>query len=180
MTGLDVGPDGALYFCTGGRGTDGGIYRVRWTGTVPPQAIQFGQGIEQALHQPQLHSDWARMRVAAVKRSLGDRWQSDLQRVLADPASQPKPRLRALGSAHVSSVRRRRRNCSVRLARDADPAMRVRVARLMGAQTEPGFAQPLARDAGRLRCLGSPRRLRGDRPSNSARVSRPRSARPMR
>ena len=33
VTGLDVGPDGALYFCTGGRGTDGGIYRVRWTGT---------------------------------------------------------------------------------------------------------------------------------------------------
>ena len=32
VTGLDVGPDGALYFCTGGRGTEGGIYRIVWRG----------------------------------------------------------------------------------------------------------------------------------------------------
>ena len=38
VTDLDVGPDGALYFCTGGRGTDGGIYRVRWNGKVPPRS----------------------------------------------------------------------------------------------------------------------------------------------
>ena len=36
VTGLDVGPDGALYFCTGGRGTEGGIYRIVWRGQVPP------------------------------------------------------------------------------------------------------------------------------------------------
>jgi putative heme-binding domain-containing protein len=172
VTGLDVGPDGALYFCTGGRGTDGGIYRVRWTGTVPPQAVQFGQGIEQALHQPQLHSDWARMRVAAVKRSLGDRWQSDLHRVLADPASQPKLRLRAIelltffGPPPSPEL-------LVRLARDADPAMRVRVARLMGAQIQPGFSQPLARMLGdsdawvrRVACEGIAHRL-GTNPSSA-------------
>jgi putative heme-binding domain-containing protein len=144
VTGLDVGPDGALYFCTGGRGTDGGIYRVRWTGTVPPQAIHFGKGIEQALHQPQLHSDWARMRVAAVKRNLGERWQSELQRVLTDLAAPPKDRLRAIdlliyfGPAPTPEL-------IVRLSRDADPAMRVRAARLMGAQSQPGFSQPLAK-----------------------------------
>ncbi len=87
------------------------------------------------------------MRVAAVKRSLGDRWQSDLHRVLADPASQPKLRLRALelltyfGPPPSPEV-------LVRLARDADPAMRVRAARLMGARPEPGFSQPLARMLG--------------------------------
>ncbi|HJQ78532.1 MAG TPA: HEAT repeat domain-containing protein, partial [Lacipirellulaceae bacterium] len=176
VTGLDVGPDGALYFSTGGRGTDGGIYRVRWTGTVPPQAIQFGQGIEQALHQPQLNSDWARMRVATVKRSLGERWQSDLQRVLFDPASQPKLRLRALdlltffGPPPTPELLQR-------LARDADPAMRVRVARLMGAQAQAGFSQPLARMLGdsdawvrRVACEAIAHRIAASQPGSDVPV----------
>jgi hypothetical protein len=53
VTGLDIGPDGALYFCTGGRGTDGGIYRVRWTKQPAADPNQLGQGIQQALRQPQ-------------------------------------------------------------------------------------------------------------------------------
>ncbi len=34
VTDLAVGPDGWLYFCTGGRDTEGGIYRVVWDGDV--------------------------------------------------------------------------------------------------------------------------------------------------
>ena len=30
VTDLAVGPDGALYFTMGGRGTQGGVYRIRW------------------------------------------------------------------------------------------------------------------------------------------------------
>jgi mono/diheme cytochrome c family protein len=33
---LDFGPDGALWFITGGRGTQSGLYRVRWTGGAEP------------------------------------------------------------------------------------------------------------------------------------------------
>ncbi len=36
-TDIAVGPDGWLYFCTGGRETEGGIYRVVWEGKVPPE-----------------------------------------------------------------------------------------------------------------------------------------------
>ena len=32
VTGLDFGPDGAMYFVTGGRRTQSGLYRVRWVG----------------------------------------------------------------------------------------------------------------------------------------------------
>ncbi|MBL9126284.1 MAG: c-type cytochrome [Verrucomicrobiales bacterium] len=35
LTALDFGPDGAMYFTTGGRGTQSGLYRVRYTGTLP-------------------------------------------------------------------------------------------------------------------------------------------------
>ena len=32
VCGLDFGPDGAMYLVTGGRGTQSGLYRVRWSG----------------------------------------------------------------------------------------------------------------------------------------------------
>ena len=34
LTGVTFGPDGAMYFTVGGRGTQSAIYRVRWTGPV--------------------------------------------------------------------------------------------------------------------------------------------------
>ena len=37
VTDVDVGPDGCLYFVTGGRGTSGGLHRVKWKGKVPPE-----------------------------------------------------------------------------------------------------------------------------------------------
>lgn len=36
VTDLEFGPDGAMYFTTGGRGTQAGLYRVRFTGSVGP------------------------------------------------------------------------------------------------------------------------------------------------
>lgn len=35
LTSMAFGPDGALYFVTGGRGTQSGLYRVRYTGSEP-------------------------------------------------------------------------------------------------------------------------------------------------
>jgi putative heme-binding domain-containing protein len=143
VTGLDVGPDGALYFCTGGRGTDGGVYRIRWTGKVPPQAIQFGQGIAQALHQPQFQSDWARLRIAAVKRSLGDGWQPALEQIIANPQAPPLDRVRAIdlltyfGPAPSLEL-------LAALAKDPEVEVRVRAARLMGTRNQPQLAPPLA------------------------------------
>ena len=39
VTDLAVGPDGALYFTTGGRGTQSGLYRVRYTGGKEDAAL---------------------------------------------------------------------------------------------------------------------------------------------
>ena len=142
MTGLDVGPDGALYFCTGGRGTDGGVYRLRWTGNVPPQAIQFGQGIQQALHQPQFQTDWARMRIAAVKKSLGDQWQSELERIIANPQAPVNDRARAVDLLAIFGPPPSP-ELLVKLAGDPAVEVRVRAARLMGMRNHPSFAQPL-------------------------------------
>jgi len=143
VTALDVGPDGALYFATGGRGTDGGIYRVRWTGIATPKSIRFGRGIQEALDQPQLESDWARARVAAIKGKLGESWQTELDRILADRRNSDRDRLRAIelltyfGPQPTTEL-------LTDLSRDADPAMRARVARLMGGRSGDELTEPLA------------------------------------
>ena len=48
VTGLEFGPDGALYFVTGGRRTQSGLYRVRWTGAAPVARAGFAPPIKQA------------------------------------------------------------------------------------------------------------------------------------
>ena len=143
VTDLAVGPDGALYFCTGGRGTDGGVYRLKWKGNVPAGTLDLGKGIQQALRQPQFQSDWARRRIALVQKSLGDQWGPELERVLGDTRTKQSDRLRVLDlmvyfgpPPTVDSL--------VKLSRDRDPLMRAKVARLMGTQEDADFAKPLA------------------------------------
>lgn len=40
VTSLDFGPDGAMYFVTGGRRTQSGLYRVTWTGEVAAPEVK--------------------------------------------------------------------------------------------------------------------------------------------
>ena len=96
VTDLDVGPDGWLYFATGGRGTGGGLYRVVWKGQVPPQVTNLGTGLTAVIRQPQLQSAWARQNIATLKRQLGDQWELSLIGVAKSPANPPQYRLAAL------------------------------------------------------------------------------------
>ncbi len=81
VTDLAVGPDGWLYFCTGGRDTEGGIYRIVWDGEVPADVKKQGEGITAALRQPQLNSAWARQQIALMKKQIGPNWESELVKV---------------------------------------------------------------------------------------------------
>ena len=47
VTGLDFGSDGALYFITGGRRTQSGLYRVKWIG---PGASEISPGDKLCAH----------------------------------------------------------------------------------------------------------------------------------
>ncbi len=96
VTDVTVGPDGWLYFCTGGRGTRGGIYQVRWKGNVPEEVRNLGQGIQRALRQPQIDSAWARQELATLKSELGPAWDSALLELATDETQPPRHRQRAL------------------------------------------------------------------------------------
>jgi len=130
VTDLAVGPDGLIYFCTGGRGTDGGVYRVRWTGQVPAEISDPGEGLVAALRQPQLDADWARAKVAAVKQKLGESWAAQLAAVAREAKRPTRVRLRAVDLLVCFGPRPD--DALLRdLAGDADPAVRAKAARLM-------------------------------------------------
>ncbi len=74
ITDLDVAPDGSLYFCTGGRGTGGGIYRIAYNGQTPERMSNLGSGVAKAIRQPQISSAWGRQEIAAIKKELGTQW----------------------------------------------------------------------------------------------------------
>ncbi|MEZ6079520.1 MAG: hypothetical protein R3C56_28760 [Pirellulaceae bacterium] len=94
VTDLTVGPDGCLYFCTGGRGTRG-IYQVRWMGTVPVELRDLGDG-GRALSSSRSSMLPARQSIAALKRELGSSWSEAIAGVAFSDDNPAKFRLRAL------------------------------------------------------------------------------------
>lgn len=93
-TDIAVGPDGALYFCTGGRGTDGGVYRVRWAKHQANDAALAN--LDDVLLQPQLDADWAKAKIAPIKQRLGAAWDQQLTAIATAAEQATSQRLRAL------------------------------------------------------------------------------------
>lgn len=131
VTDLAVGSDGWLYFCTGGRGTKGGIYQVRWTGTVPAAVKNTGSGIAKAIKQPQLDAAWSRQEIAALKRELGNSWADSIAGVAFSDENPAKYRLRALDLMQLFGPTPTPELLTA-LAKAPSEAVRARAARLMG------------------------------------------------
>ncbi len=133
VTDLDVGQDGSLYFSTGGRGTDGGIYRVRWTGSAPPDLKTLGTGIAKAIRHPQMNSAWARQSVAMLKKELGSAWDEQVAGVAFSPDNPARYRVRALDLMQllgpVPST-----DLLVELSRSPNESVRCKAAQLLGLQ----------------------------------------------
>lgn len=131
VTDLEVGPEGALYFCTGGRGTEGGIYRVRWQGKIPDAVRNLGDGIARAIRQPQLYSAYSRQAVAILKREIGDAWDEQVLGVAFSEENPARYRTQALdlmqllGPIPTPEV-------LVELSNTANDQVRSKTARLLG------------------------------------------------
>ncbi|MBX3421308.1 MAG: c-type cytochrome [Pirellulaceae bacterium] len=144
-TDIAVGPDGALYFCTGGRGTKGGIYRISWKGKVPDSVKNLGSGLASALKQPQLDSAWARQAIAALKREMGNQWNTQISELVRNEQASPAQRTRALelmqlfGPAPTPLL-------LTELTTAANPEVRARAAALLGlAEANPLVSAELAK-----------------------------------
>ncbi len=131
VTDLAVGPDGGLYFCTGGRGTAGGIFRINWLGETPSQVMNPESPTLKLLTFPQPQSAWGRQSLAKLKKQMGDEWKSTLETAVSDQNLDAPLRVRALEVLTLYGP-----TPSMQLLRSAvaDPDARVRgrAAKLMG------------------------------------------------
>ena len=134
-TDIAVGPDGALYFCTGGRGTDGGVYRIRWTRSNSKAGQPSDKRLttlEDALAQPQIGADWAKARVAYVKQALGQRWDLQLPTIATSNKRPLEQRLKALDLL-IAFGPQPSEALLTQLASDPAVELRIRAARLLFA-----------------------------------------------
>lgn len=73
-TDCEVGPDGSLYVCVGGRGTRGGVYRIRAAGSQAkawaPALATPADKLNACLQAPQPLSSWSRLVWEPLTREL--------------------------------------------------------------------------------------------------------------
>ena len=71
-TDAEVGPDGSLYISVGGRGTRGGVYRIRHVSTPKLPPANPSDKLAAILGAPQPLSSWSRAQWIPAARALGD------------------------------------------------------------------------------------------------------------
>lgn len=96
VTDIEVGPDGWVYFTTGGRGTEGGLYRIIYKGDAAEDEDHLGEGIAKAIRYPQPESAWGRQQIAEIQSELGELWDPQIQGVAIAKENPAFYRTRAL------------------------------------------------------------------------------------
>ena len=136
VTDLAVAKDGSLYFCTGGRGTTGGIYRVQWKGTVPASIKELGTGVSRAVRQPQPSAPWARQELATLKEELGSSWNQLVAGVAYSDENPAKYRLRAMDLIQLFGPSLTA-DMLLELSNSKNELVRARAVQLMAAHKNP-------------------------------------------
>ncbi len=99
-TDAEVGPDGSLFVCVGGRGTRGAVYRVRKSSNEPARiapppsdATTPAEKLAQCLTAPQPLSSWSRMRWEPLAKELN---APIIIEAALDASRSPAERVRAI------------------------------------------------------------------------------------
>ncbi|MBN8730384.1 MAG: HEAT repeat domain-containing protein [Acidobacteria bacterium] len=99
VTDIEVGPDGFLWFTTGGRDTEGGLYRVRYEPGYLESLFNRpakAEGILAVVRQPQPLSSWGYERQRQAKEKMGEAWGKQLDALARDGNATSADRVQAL------------------------------------------------------------------------------------
>jgi putative membrane-bound dehydrogenase-like protein len=146
---IEVAPDGSVFFVTGGRNTEGGVFRIHPT-TVTLEEIEGGTkeelAVARALIQPQPQSAWGREAIRALKKDAGEKWEKLLLEVV-NGSGPTQPRLRAISYMLQFSPETGFDMADIRqLAKDKDSEIRTQAAVLLarhGAKAADDLARLL-------------------------------------
>jgi putative heme-binding domain-containing protein len=139
VTDLEVGPDGFVYFTMGGRDTQGGLYRIRYTpGLI--EKITRGRAPRELLavtRQPQPLSSWGHAAILKAKAAMGESWAKEMQALVKETGVSTDDRVQGLlilqrvGPPPNAEL-------LTRLAEDKDASVRAAAVYLagLGASTE--------------------------------------------
>lgn len=145
VTDIEVGPDGWIYFSTGGRNTEGGIYRVRWTGASDlPPSPPSREAIWQAIDQKQPSAAWSRRKIREVREQLGPAWETDLKQVAADESVDSLQRIRAIDLLQQFSPQPTA-DWLLTLTNDTSSEVRAKVADLLALHPNDDTVQELVK-----------------------------------
>jgi putative heme-binding domain-containing protein len=102
VTDLNVGPDGSIYFVMGGRGSQGGVYRIVYTAKSDQKDPKELSSLDQVLYAPQTLSAWGRLRLEEMLESSGTKrkWFDKAVSVLTESKAPTKKRIRAIDLMH--------------------------------------------------------------------------------
>ncbi|HEY3965711.1 MAG TPA: HEAT repeat domain-containing protein [Planctomycetaceae bacterium] len=140
---IEVDRDGSVVFCTGGRGTEGGLYRVTYTGgTANTPKAPAADTLDDALALPQPQAAWSRELAAGIKENLGDQWAPGLQGKVK--SGTPAQKVRAL-SLLAQQGPKPEPQLLVEAAGDADAGVRQFAVLLLGDHATPEVAATLTK-----------------------------------
>ncbi|MBS0263610.1 MAG: HEAT repeat domain-containing protein, partial [Planctomycetes bacterium] len=140
---IEVDRDGSVVFCTGGRGTEGGIYRVSYTaGAAKSPAAPAAETLADALALPQPQAAWSRELAAGIKSKLGDAWGPGLIKAVSTGTPAQKVRALTLLTQHGPKPTA---EVLIGAASDADADVRQFALLLLGDHATPEVAQALTK-----------------------------------
>ena len=134
-TDAEVGPDGSLFVCVGGRGTRGAVYRIRQSGkepaAPPSEATTVDEKLTQCLTAPQPLSSWSRLRWEPLAKAL--KAPAIIEAAL-DESRSPAERVRAI-EILTEKFHGLDADMLTRLADSTAPAVKARAAWSLGRTT---------------------------------------------
>lgn len=149
---IEVDRDGSVLFCTGGRNTEGGLYRLTYIGDPhrvgsvsdgPPRTPKSppAETLTDAFAMPQLQSAWAREAISKIKSKLVDRWEPELTAKVK--SGTPAEKIRAL-TFLTQFGPKPPQDLLIATAGDTDAAVRAFATLLLGDHPTPEVATKLS------------------------------------
>ncbi len=137
-TDIEVGPEGSVYFTTGGRGTQGGLYRVSWNGARPEFARTEPPWVEASKINSPLASFSVR-KAEELRSRNRSAWDRALPLEVRDPDRSRSSQYRVRALELLCQVGPEpSEELLIELAADRDQPVRARAVGLLGLHASDG------------------------------------------